>query len=256
MNNLSANLPAAALILVATAFVAPVVAQAPPEDANRWEFTVAPYLLFPHMNGETTIRGNPVEVDVGPGDIFERLDFGAMLYLEMAKQNWAITLDALYMDLGENGQTPLTGRTAEVSMKQLAIEATGMRRVAPWAEVGIGGRFNLIENGLVIQPGQLLPGIDVSSTNSWFDPLIVARFTAPLESRWRLGIRGDIGGFGIGSDFAWQVYPFAGYRFVSWFELAVAYRALGMKYQTGSGNELFIYDMVIFGPVVGLLFHF
>lgn len=48
---------------------------------------------------------------------------------------------------------------------------------------------------------------------------IAARFTIPMESEWRLGIQGDIGGFGISSDFAWQVFPFVGYRFSQVFEL-------------------------------------
>jgi len=29
-----------------------------------------------------------------------------------------------------------------------------------------------------------------------------------------------------------------------------------MKYETGGGSDLFIYDMTIFGPEVGFLFHF
>ena len=102
----------------------------------------------------------------------------------------------------------------------------------------------------------MLPGIDVSQTKTWFDPLIAARFTAPFESRFQLGIKGDFGGFGIGSDYAWQVFPFVGYRFSNLFELGAGYRAIGMKYETGSGTDLFIYDMVIFGPQIGLVFHF
>jgi hypothetical protein len=252
-----ASLLAALSILLPSLFATPALGQAPPDDANRWEFTVAPYLLFPHMDGQTSIRGNPVDVDVGPSEIFERLDFGAMLYMEMANRDWAITLDGLYMNLGETGQTPITGRDAEVNMKQLAVEATGMRRVAPWAEIGIGGRINSIEGGLFVAPGEVvLPGIDVSDTKTWFDPLIVARLTAPLVSRWQLGLRGDVGGFGIGSEFAWQVFPYVGYRFGRVFELAVGYRAIGVKYDTGSGDDFFLYDMVIFGPQIGLKFHF
>ncbi len=251
------QLLAAAFIVVSSALAQPARGQEASDDADRWNFVVAPYLLFPHMNGESSVRGNPVEVDVGPGDIFENLDFGAMLYLEMANRDWAITLDGLYMNLGAKGQTPVTGRDAEVDMKQLAIQVNGLRRVAPWAEIGIGGRFNSIEQGLFVAPGEIvLPGIDVSERNNWFDPLIAARFTAPLESKWQLGISGDVGGFGIGSDFAWQVFPYAGYRFSRLFELAAGYRAIGMKYETGSGDDYFLYDMVIFGPQIGFVFHF
>ena len=244
----------AALLVLGSGPIAQVSAQSPP-DANRWEFVVAPYLIFVNMDGDATIRGNPVEVDVGPSDIFERLDFAAMLYLEAANRSWAISLDGLYMNLGESGQTPITMREAEVDMRQLALQATGLWRAASWAEIGIGGRLNSIKGGLFVASGEVLPGIDVSQTRTWFDPLIAARLTAPFE-RWRLGIRGDVGGFGIGSDFAWQVFPYVGYRFSRLFALDLGYRALGMKYETGSGDDLFIYDMVVFGLQLGFLFHF
>lgn len=257
MNFRSIGTLAPAVILVSLLIAKPAWAQSPTEDANRWEFTVAPYILAPHMDGQVTIRGITSDVDVGPGDILERLDFGAMLYLEMANRDWSISLDGLYMNLGETGLTPITDREVEVDMKQLAIQATGLYRVASWAEIGIGGRFNSIEGGLFAAPGEVvLPGIDVSDTKTWFDPLIAARLTVPLESKWHLGISGDVGGFGIGSDFAWQVFPFVGYRFSRLFELALGYRALGMDYKTGSGDELFIYDMVIFGPQLGFVFRF
>jgi hypothetical protein len=61
------------------------------------------------------------------------------------------------MNLGERGQTPITARDAEVDMKQLGIQATGMWRAASWAEVGIGARLNSIESGLFIAPGQVCP---------------------------------------------------------------------------------------------------
>jgi hypothetical protein len=233
-----------------------ILAVAQPGFSQGFEFTIAPYVLIPSMTGEVTVRGRPVEVDVGPGDIFKNLDFGAMLRLEASNQDWAFALDGLYMNLGADGTTPLLQREAKVDMKQLAVDARALRRVAPWAEIGIGGRINVLEGGLSIAPGDnILSGLDVSQSMTWFDPLIVARLTAPLESKWHLGFIGDIGGFGIGSDFAWQVYPFVGYRFSTLFELTGAFRALGMKYETGTDNELFIYDMVIFGPEVGFLFH-
>ncbi len=244
------------LILCSVTVGTPVVAQAAQDDADGWDFVVAPYVLFPHMNGGQTIRGIPSEVAVGPSDIFENLDFGAMLYLEMANPDWAITLDGLYMDLGASAELPLSGRTGTADTKQLALEAKGLRRVAEWAEVGIGARLNTIETGLFVEAGMVLPEIDVSSKHTWFDPLIAARLMAPFESRWRLGISGDIGGFGIGSSIAWQVLPFVGYRFATWFELALTYRAMGMDYETGGGTDLFVYDMTVFGPEIGFVFHF
>jgi len=70
-------------------------------------------------------------------------------------------------------------------MKQRALQAGGLRRVAPWAEIGIGGRINVIEGGLNIAPGELgiLDGIDVSGSYVWFDPLLMLRLMLPLENK-------------------------------------------------------------------------
>ncbi len=44
----------------------PVAAQ----ETGAWEWTIAPYFLVPHLNGEAAIKGNHVDVDAGPGDLF------------------------------------------------------------------------------------------------------------------------------------------------------------------------------------------
>jgi hypothetical protein len=68
-----------AVFLAGSVHVVAAQSSAAEEDDPGWNFVVAPYLLFPHMNGQTSIRGRPVDVDIGPGDIFDNLDFGAML---------------------------------------------------------------------------------------------------------------------------------------------------------------------------------
>jgi hypothetical protein len=78
------------LILLAAAW--PAAVQSQHADVNRWAFTVAPNLLIPSMRGDVTVGGHPVEVDVGSGDIFKNLDFGAMVYLEASNQDWAFSL--------------------------------------------------------------------------------------------------------------------------------------------------------------------
>ncbi len=147
------------MLIVSTAiFATPLTALAAQDDAAGWQFVVAPYLLSPHMNGNVAVRSIPAEVEIGPSDIFDNLDFGAMLYLEATNPEWAITLDGIYMDLGAEGMLPLSGRTATVGMKQWTLEATGIRRLANWAEAGIGARVNSIETGLGVPPEWFFPG--------------------------------------------------------------------------------------------------
>jgi hypothetical protein len=218
------------------------------EEAGRWRFVVAPYFLFPYMDGTVTIRGFDLDVEANPGDIFEALQFGGMLYLEANNGTWGVSLDGLYMDLEQTGRLELL----TAGMKQGAVELTGYRRVATWAEVLLGGRVTVLSASLIGEGGV----IDRKDDKVWFDPFLGARLQVPNTRKWRLAIRGDIGGFGLGSDFVWQVYPVVGYRFSRLFEAAVAYRWLDMDYRTGSEGDEFRYNMTTFGPEVGLLFHF
>lgn len=224
----------------------------PASLGDRWEFLVAPYVLFPYMSGTTTIRGIESEVSANPGDIFSRLQFGAMLYLEARNSVWAVALDGLYMNLEQTGRLGLT----EVGAKQGMVELTGYRRVIPWLEVLAGGRLNVISGEIeALSAVGPLP-LTVDRTQTWFDPFIGARASLPAGRKWLFVLRADIGGFGVGSNFAWQIYPIVSYRFSKLFGLAIAYRALSMDYESGSGADLFKYDVTTFGPEIGFLFHF
>lgn len=246
------------LIIVCMLFILPSIAQEQEENEKNWNFTAAPYILFPNMNGDVGMRGVNVDVSANPGDIFSNLDFGAMLALEASNDKWTILFDLLYMDLSKEGTTPLLERKVRVDMDQLGITFNGLYKVTPWAEVGIGGRINSINSKFHIASGEIiLSGQDFSTDQTWFDPLIVARIIKRFDgNKWNLGLLADMGGFGIGSDFSWQLNPFAGYRFSNLFELNASWRWLGMNYKTGSGTDAFLYDMVISGPQLGLLFHF
>ena len=58
-----------------------------------------------------------------------------------------------------------------------------------------------------------------------------------------LFIKGDIGGFGAGSDFAWQPWPVIGVDVGKHATLKIGYRFLSEDYETGSGAQLFKYDV-------------
>ena len=268
MTNLNQSIyrfPKTFLIALLMIFSLPSMAQEDSKKDKNWDFTVGPYLLIPNMSGDVGIGPVGVNVDANPGDIFDNLDFGMMLYFEASSDKWVMNFDLLYMNLGGNGETPLLKREAEVDVRQLGLTFNGLYRATEWASVGVGFRVNSIKQGIkmaaVSGPGpgdeDLFPAVDVSMTQTWVDPLIVARVMTRFDdSNWRLGMVADIGGFGIGSDFAWQVNPFLGYQFSKLFEIDLAYRWLAMDYETGSGADYFLYDMVISGPELALLFHF
>lgn len=246
------------IIILLFLMTLPLVAQNDSIKKNtNWNFVAAPYIAIPFIKGEVVVKGIPAEIAANPDDIFSSLNWGTMLYFEASNPKWAITFNGVYMSFSEKGETIL-GREVKVDMDQLEVTVTGMYRLSPWAEVGIGGRLNSLGTIIRIPAGEILPRIDISQTRTWFDPLVTARFMTRFnDDKWRLGLLTDIGGFGIGSDLAWQIFPFVGYQFSKLFEINVAYRWMGTNYETGFGTiDYFVYDVVNSGPEIGFLFHF
>jgi len=233
-------------------------AQKDSEKVKKWNFKASPYLMFPHMNGDVAVRGIPLDVKVEPSDIFDNLDWGMMLALEAYSDNWVILVDGLYMDLDVKGETPVLSRKAKISVNQLGISFYGMYRVNDWLDAGLGGRVNSIESGIKIAPGDyVLPGSTFSQTQTWFDPLLVARAKTDFGGTdWRGGLLADLGGFGMASDLTWQINPYAGYQFSKLFELNLSYRWLYINYEKGRDTERFLYDVTTSGPELRLSFHF
>lgn len=218
---------------------------------KKWKFLIEPYMIFPNMSGEIGLRNLPaLEVDASPEDIFSNLKFGGMLYLEAQSDNWAITTDVLYMDL-EQDATPTTVINAgEATAEQLMFELAGLYRISPFLETGIGGRVNYLSSGLDITRNTVGGGTELLSgsiSQTWFDPVIITRFTGDVNDKWLFGFRGDFGGFGIGSTFTWQLQGDVGYRFSNLFHTSIGYRILGMDYDKGTGEDRFRYDVNTFG---------
>ena len=122
-----------------------------------------------------------------------------MLAAEASNGEWAIGFDGLYMDLSKDGEVLAT----KYDGYQAGLELTGFWKLTPFFEVLAGGRLNLM-GASVTSPSSVTL---VDKNKTWFDPFIGARFTVPNTGKWIVMLRGDVGGFGVGSQFAWQVRP-------------------------------------------------
>ncbi len=224
---------------------------------SKWQFTLQPYLMFPAMKGTVGIGQLPdAEVNADANDIFSKLQFGAMLYAEVYNDRWAITSDIIYMDLSQavEGKIGIVQGAADV--QQLVWELAGLRKFDTWLDAGIGFRLYNIESSLEIDAGGGAAPKSASLSKTWVDPIVITRFKFPAGMKWLFQFRGDIGGFGIGSEFSWQIQGDVGYRFSKLFEAMIGYRIIGVDYENGSGNERFLYDVNTFGPLLRFGFHF
>jgi hypothetical protein len=239
--------------IVALAAASPAAAQAPAQDS--WKITVAPYLFGAGMSGTTAVKGQELDVDASFSDILDHLKFGAMGLVVARKGNWGFGGDAIWMSLGANGTGPgPVGITGSADMSQGAFAFYGLRRLTPVADLMFGGRINTLQGTLSFN-GPNQSSVDASKT--WFDPIVGVQLHTPdTGKRWHAQIYTEIGGFGVGSTFTWQVFPTFGVDLAKWFSLDFGYRWLDIDYKTGDGSTLFKYDVLTQGPVLGFVFRF
>lgn len=225
----------------------PHAAAQPPDD--RWQVTLAPYLMGAAMDGTTVVRGREAEIDVSASDVFENLEFGFMGMLVARKGDWGFTGDIVYAALGVTIDTP----PADIDPTQLIFTAQGLRRLSDAADLTFGLRVNHL-NGQINFKGPL--GLEVEQSKNWVDPVVGLILRTTGERRWHVTLIGDIGGFGVGSDLTWQLFPALGVGMTERLSLEIGWRFLDTNYKTGEDNERFEYDVLTHGPALGFAFRF
>jgi len=260
----------------------------------EWTFKFTSYGWLPWMSGNSVVRGRSLDVQVDPTQILTHLDWSTlpvwMSYMEARHGPVMLFNDIVYSALsGSTGfaksvGNPIVGATlgANVSVDyvQATIEFggayevwTGRNPVTPGLtafDLLAGGRYwhqelnasadlatTVNVGGLTVSGGRVFAR---SGSVDWVDPFVGGRIRNQVMPGQELVVRGDVGGFGAGSEFSWQVLATynmqlcttAGYVIDSY----VGYRALSVDYSQGAGNSRYEYNVLQQGPVIGATLHF
>jgi opacity protein-like surface antigen len=90
--------------------------------------------------------------------------------------------------------------------------------------------------------------VDAGASKDWVDPYVGIRAEHAIAEHWTLVGYADIGGFGIGSDFAWQAALGVNYEFSKTFAGKIGYRYISVDYD----KDGFRYDMANSGLYLGV----
>lgn len=222
-----------------------------PADDDGWRFRGAMYGWGQALDGEIGIRGLEADVNLDFKDILEDLNFAAMGVFEIGKGRWSFLADINYAEVGDSVSPLPTAPNliVEFEQKQFLGNFLAIYQVIGNPEMKLdvfgGARVNWIDFELSAGPG-------ITKDETWVDPVIGARFEAPLPNDFFFRALGDIGGFGAASDLTWQALAGFGWRFSESGALLLGYRAIGTDYQSGD----FSYDLTTHGPVLGAEFKF
>ncbi len=236
--------------------------------ADEWQVQLTPYFWALALEGDTKVRGIKGEPDVSFHDIWDNLDYAAMIEGEVRKGRFGVFANTIYADLGLDADADGIGIRADATASWSGVG--GFYRLGPWTvlpEAGAfapkvvvdpyaGIRYTYLDLKLKVRNG----GPQGSDDQDWVDPIFGVRTLWQIGEKWSVTALGDIGGFGVGADFTWQAAGMVGYSFDLFGEdnarFLAGYRALYQDYSTGNGDNEFEWKMTLHGPILGLAIAF
>ena len=241
-------------------------AQEQESEPGGWSFAVAPYFWAAEIEGDVGLGNLETDVDMSFNDILSNLKFGAMMLAEVRKDRFGFFFAPLFVRLGDDtnegpldfdvtGDIAVVGGGAFYRIAEWDLDRHGEEpsRKA-WIEPLAGLRYTYMRVDMDIE-GPLGLNPDVDKDRDWVDPIIGTSAGIELSKHWVLLAEGDIGGFGVGSDFTWNALALISYQtsvFGIATQLSAGYRALSWDYD----HDNFKWDVVMHGPIAGVVFRF
>ncbi len=236
--------------------VAPGIAGAQPASpaSDDWEFLLTPYLWGSGLTGTVGVAGRDADFEVSAKDLIQSLDFGLMGNFEARRGRWSFGTDLVYTDLGkdvtfENASGITGAQNPRLDMSMTIIEGDVGYQFAESLDVLAGIRGVNASSSLGVESGTL-----AEADGSFVDPIVGLRFRRSLSEKFWVNLRGDVGGFGVSSEFTWFLSAVAGYRVSKLISLDFGYRIWDFDYE--SDNDLKRLDAALAGIAFGLTFHF
>lgn len=236
----------ASLILAGSATAQPT--------AGEWRHTFVLYGMGAAIDGSAGIADAEVELDVSASEVLDALEMGAMAAYRAENGRWSVTLDATFMGLGGTQESPGGRVEGDLDLDQTALMVTAGRRFGERFELLFGAAYLDLSTRLAVRGPLAVRAVE--DDVDWIDPTIGLAWHRPFAERWRVDLRGDLGGFGVGSDLLVQALATVRWQANDRVGIGFGYRLLQFEYEEGSGSSRRAYDLTEQGPLAGVTFTF
>jgi hypothetical protein len=215
------------------------------EADDSFVYEITPYLWAASIKGTAASDGEespPIDSDYSFFSL-DNLDGVFSTTLTARKNQWGFLSDFLYVAYED---TFLEATPLQTTLK---FEGTIIELAGAYTTTSI--------DNLEIIAGLRRQDITVSlallnrnpeQAKTWTDPFVGVIYNRPLRDKFNIGLRGDLGGFGIESDMAVNAQAMIRYQISNTFSVKFAYRYLKVKFDEGN----YLYDIKMDGFQIGL----
>jgi hypothetical protein len=222
---------------------------------SQWHFSLSPYLYFPGVHGTVGAFDRDASYRASAADMLSHFRFGVMGAGEARRNRLLLTLDLMYMRLGDNQAIPfpnLLANTANFTANLVVLTPKVGVRLINFdkfkADFLTGIRYWYFGENLNFTPSRL--GLNFSKSQNWVDPLVGGRIQGDLTPKVGVTVLGDVGGWGTGSQLEYQVAGLLGYKLKSNLTLQAGYRYMYFDKEKGGPAGAFVQNAMS-GVIVG-----
>jgi hypothetical protein len=225
---------------------------------NDWYEVVSPYLWFPGIHGTVGAGGKLASVHASATDLLSNFRFGLMGEVDFHYKRFIAPVDLMWVRLGDDTALPVNefGVTSvDAKMGELLftpkIGYQLIHREMFEVDALTGFRYWHLSQDVQFSPSS--PGLNISASQNWADPLVGGRIVTPLSPKIALSVAGDVGGWDVGSQLEYHIVGLLGYRIKPSWMLQAGYRYLDVNFRGGQGAT---FDVVMSGLVFGVSINF
>ncbi|TDR53041.1 hypothetical protein DFP85_110107 [Halomonas ventosae] len=212
----------------------------------QWSGEITPYLWAAGIDGDATVQGNDVEIDVGFDDLLDNTDLAGSVLGVLRRDRLVFWGQVDYFSLSTGAVDTPSGASAELETDSVIWTLAAGYQFDGWmpgqhVDVMLGARQLSLDNELSIS------GVGTFTRDKdYTDAVVVVRPSLPINERWLFN---PTLSFGTGdSDSTWELWPQFQYKITDTWAARIGYRRLHYDIEGDAGNE---FDAAFHGLVVG-----
>lgn len=225
---------------------------AAPQGDVTWHFQLTPYVWMTGLKADIRASNHlpTAHVSQSFSDVLSDLDAAFFLSGTARKGRYVLHGDLTYASVSDSATLPIGLKgSAKVTQRSTTVLGGYNWELSPTDSLDAmaGVRWWNIRANVQVQPL-----LQAQMQESFADPIVAARWRHQLDQRWSTLLYTDVGGFGVGSQFTWQVLAAVNYQLRDNLFLTAGYRYMSFKYREGARRL----DVGMGGPVLGATLRF